>query len=413
MQGSTYKRCPCPPRRDARGRRIPCGKAHGSWSYKVDLPPVDGRRRQLGKGGFGTKREAEQAMAELLAKAARGPVVQVSRQSLGDYLTGWLEVIRPTLSPAAWTNYRTCVDRYVRPWLSAIPLGQLTGATLTRHYALLLERGGHKGRPLSPTTVRTVHRVLSKALGDAVRDELLEHNPISRAVPPRRRRYEARVWTAEEAFRFLTGARADRLYAAWLVALSCGLRRGELAGLRWRDLDLERGTLSVTTQRTTDTDYRIITKAPKGTGRRTVDLGEGTVAALRAHRQAQAAEAAELHGLLLANDPDGPEYVFVAEDHRPLHPQRLTDLFQRAADAAGVPVIRLHDARHSCATLALDAGVHPKVVQQLLGHSSWSTTMDLYSHRVDRLQREATQRIETLLLPGKEETGGPGIAEAG
>jgi integrase len=413
MQGSTYKRCPCPPRRDARGRRVPCGKAHGSWSYKVDLPSLDGRRRQLAKGGFGTKREAEQAMAELLAKAARGPVVQVSRQSLGEYLTGWLEVIRPTLSPAAWTNYRTCVDRYVRPWLSAIPLGQVTGAALTRHYALLLDRGGHQGRPLSPTTVRTVHRVLSKALGDAVRDELLEHNPITRAAPPRRRRYEARVWTAEEAVRFLTGARADRLYAAWLVALSCGLRRGELAGLRWRDLDLERGTLSVTTQRTTDTDYRIITKAPKGTGRRTVDLGEGTVAALRAHRQAQAAEAAELHGLLLADDADGPEYVFVAEDHQPLHPQRLTDLFQCSAAATGVPVIRLHDARHSCATLALDAGVHPKVVQQLLGHSSWSTTMDLYSHRVDRLQREATQRIETLLLPGKEETGGTGVAEAG
>lgn len=413
MQGSTYKRCPCPPRRDARGRRIPCGKAHGSWSYKVDLPRHDGRRRQLAKGGFATKREAEQAMAELIAKAARGPVVQVSRQSLGEYLTGWLEVIRPTLSPAAWTNYRTCIDRYVRPWLSGIPLGQLTGAQLTRHYALLLERGGHKGRPLSPTTVRTVHRVLSKALGDAVRDELLENNPIVRAVPPRRRRYEARVWTAEEAVRFLTGARADRLYAAWLVALSCGLRRGELAGLRWRDLDLERGTLSVTTQRTTDTDYRIITKAPKGTGRRTVDLGDGTVAALRAHRQAQAAEAAELHGLLLAADTYGPEYVFVAEDLQPLHPQRLTDLFQRAAAAAGVPVIRLHDARHSCATLALDAGVHPKVVQQLLGHSSWSTTMDLYSHRVDRLQREATQRIETLLLPGKEDIDGPGIAEAG
>lgn len=247
MKGSTYKRCPCPPRQDVRGRRVPCGKAHGSWSYKVDLPSLDGRRRQLAKGGFATKREAEQAMAELLAKAARGPVVQVSRQSLGEYLTGWLELTRPTLSPAAWTNYRTCVDRYVRPWLSAIPLGQIAGAALTRHYALLLERGGHKGRPLSPTTVRTVHRVLSKALGDAVRDELLEHNPITRAVPPRRRKYEARVWTAEEAVRFLTGARTDRLYAAWLVALSCGLRRGELAGLRWRDLDLARGTLSVTT----------------------------------------------------------------------------------------------------------------------------------------------------------------------
>lgn len=106
--------------------------AHGSWSYKVDVPGESGARRQSGKGGFATKREAEQALAELLAKAARGPVVAVSRQRLGEYLSGWLELVRPTLSPAAWTNYRTCLDRSVQPWLSGVPLGQLTGAALTR-----------------------------------------------------------------------------------------------------------------------------------------------------------------------------------------------------------------------------------------------------------------------------------------
>jgi integrase len=398
MQGSVYKRCTCPTRRDTRGRRIPCPKPHGSWSYKVDLPSDDGTRRQVGKGGFATKKDAETALADLVAKAARGPVVAVSRQRLGDYLTGWLELTKPSLSPAAWTNYRTCLDRYIRPWLSAVPLGQLTGNALSRHYALLLERGGSQGRPLSPTTVRTVHRVLSKALNDAVRDGLLETNPVTRAVPPKRRRYEARVWTAEEAIRFLTAAGSDRLYAAWLIALCCGLRRGELAGLRWRDLDLDRGTLSVTTQRTTDSDYNIVTKAPKGTGRRVIDLGAGTVEALRAHQAAQLDEVRDFHGLLVVDTVEVPDYVFVAEDLRPIHPQRLTDLFQLASKAAGVPVIRLHDARHSCATLALDAGVHPKVVQQLLGHSTWSTTMDLYSHRVERLQRDATQKIESLLL---------------
>lgn len=107
------------------------------------------------------------------------------------------------------------------------------------------------------------------------------------------------------------------------------------------------------------------------------------------------------------------EYVFLSEELEPIHPQRLTELFQKAAKAAGVPVIRLHDARHSCATLALESGVHPKVVQQLLGHSSWSTTMDLYAHRVDRLQREATQLIENLMLPPKEGSDGSGVAAMG
>jgi hypothetical protein len=236
-----------------------------------------------------------------------------------------------------------------------------------------------------------------------------------RRTARQRRRAERRIHDCCErqcARRCSTSGSRWHLYAAWPSRCPAGCAAASSPASAGAT-STSRGTLSVTTQRTTDTDYQIITKAPKGTGRRTVDLGDGTVAALRAHRQAQLAEVADLHGLLLTSSGDAPEYVFVAEDLQPLHPQRLTDLFQRAAKAAGVPVIRLHDARHSCATLALDAGVHPKVVQQLLGHSSWSTTMDLYSHRVDRLQREATQRIEGLLLPPKEATGGPGIAEAG
>jgi integrase len=434
MRGSVFKRCTCPVRRDEKGRRITCGKQHGSWSYKVDVPSTSAQRKQLVKGGYPTKREAEEAMAEALAKAARGQLAAPSRLTVGGYLERWLATVRPTLAAAAWTNYRSCIELYVRPHLEDALLAKLTGTAVTSLYADLIARGGRNGKPLSPTTVRIVHRVLNKALNDAVRDDLLLVNPVAKAVPPKRRRYEATVWTAQQAARFLTAVRTDPLYAAWLVALSCGLRRGELAGLRWRDLDLDRGTLSVTTQRTTDSDYNIITKAPKGTGRRVIDLGAGTVDALRAHRDAQLVLIARQQGWLFPVEgavgtvgwiaewrptdvPDrpsaSPEHVFLGEDLEPIHPQRLTELFQKAAAAAGVPVIRLHDARHSCATLALDAGVHPKVVQQLLGHSTWSTTMDLYSHRVERLQRDATERIESLLLPTEEGPDGSGVAATG
>lgn len=427
MRGSVFKRCTCPVRMDERGRKVTCGKQHGSWSYKVDVPALDGSRRQLVRGGYPTRKDAEEALAETLAKAHRGVVLPSTRLTVSDYLDQWLLSVKPTLEVAAWTNYRTCIDRYVRPGVGRVELAKLTGAMLSAHYAALVAGGGRGGRPLSPTTVRTVHRVINKALGDAVRDDLLVVNPAHKAVPPKRRRYEATVWTAEQAMQFLTAMREDPLYACWLVALSCGLRRGELAGLRWCDVDLDRAVMRVTTQRTTDADYNVITKGPKGTGRRTIDLGVGTVAALRLHQDAQQVQLAQTHGLLFPLDEplaDGrpkkvpncptsaPEYVFLSDDLEPIHPQRLTELFQKAAKDAGVPVIRLHDARHSCATLALESGVHPKVVQQLLGHSSWSTTMDLYAHRVDRLQREATQRIEDLLLPREEETDGPGVAQA-
>ena len=389
MRGSVFKRCTCPVRLNDKGRKITCGKQHGSWSDKVDLP--------------------------------------VTRLSVNAHFDQWLVSVRPTLEVAAWSNYRMCIDRYARPFIEAIDLAKLTGAMLSAHYASLIDGGGRNGRTLSPTTVRTVHRVLNKAFGDAVRDDLLMFNPALKAVPPKRRRYEATVWTAEQAMRFLTAMREDPLYAAWLVALSCGLRRGELAGLRWIGVDLDRATLRVTTQRTTDAGYNVIIKGRKGTGRRTIDLGAGTVAALRAHRDAQQVMVAHQEGQLFALEPSlealpekvptcpkrAAEYVLLSEELEPIHPQRLTELFQKAAKAAGVPVIRLHDARHSCATLTLESGVHPKVVQQLLGHSSWSTTMDLYAHRVDRLQREATQLIVNLMLPPKEGSDGSGVAATG
>jgi integrase len=334
MRGSVFKRCSCPVRQDERGRRLTCAKQHGSWSYKVDVPAMAaGRRKQLVKGGFPTRREAEEAMAEALAKAARGQLVLPSRLTVGGYLEQWLAAVRPTLAAAAWTNYRGCLELYVRPHLDDVPLTKLTGAMVTSLNGALVTGGGRNGKPLSPTTVRIVHRVLNKALNDAVRDDLLLVNPVVKAVPPKRQRYEA-VWTAQQAALFLTAVRTERLYAAWLIALSCGLRRGELAGLRWFDLDLDRGTLSVTTQRTTDSDYNIITKAPKGTGRRVIDLGVDTVEALQAHRAAQLDEVRDFHGLLIVDDLEVPEYVFVADDLRPIHPQRLTDLFQQASKDA-------------------------------------------------------------------------------
>lgn len=238
-----------------------------------------------------------------------------------------------------------------------------------------------------------MHRVLSKAFGDAVREQRLPANPATWAKLPRRQPPEMKTWTAEQAATFLGVAAADRLHAAWLLALACGLRRGELAGLRWIDVDLDRPTVSIVHQRTVDAEWNVIVKEPKGTSRRTIDLGPATAAALRRHRAQSAVER-----LLAGEAYVDSGLVFVQEDGTAYHPDRLTRMFRRVSADAGVPLIRLHDARHSCATLALAAGIHPKVVQQLLGHASWSTTMDLYTHRVDRLQKEASHLIEQAML---------------
>ena len=394
MQGSVRKRCTCPVRRDDRGRRITCSKPHGSWLYVVDVPARPGvARRQVMRSGFGTKKDAEQALAEFLVQVGRGSLPALGRQTVSEYLDTWLAGAELSLAATAFTNYRILIRRYVQPRLGTTPLAKVTASTLTSLYRELLAHGNRSGGPLSPATVRTVHRVLSKAFGDAVREQMLPANPATWAKLPRKVRPEMRTWTAEDASTFLTSAASDRLYAAWLLALACGLRRGELAGLRWVDVDLERATVSIVNQRTVDAEWNVVTKEPKGTSRRTIDLGPGAVGALRRRRSQSAAERLQA----------GPVHVdsglvFVQEDGRGYHPDRFTRMFRQVSDAAGVPHIRLHDARHSCATLALAAGIHPKVVQQLLGHASWSTTMDLYTHRIDRLQKDASALIETVMM---------------
>lgn len=395
MTGHVYKRCSCPPERDADGKKLTCPKSHGSWTWVAWAPAVGMEpRRQVTKGGFKTKREAEAALRAWLVNADRGQVVLPSKLTLGQYLADWLERVEPSLATTTAANYRVVLSSYLLPHLGEQPLTGLRGDHLVRTYRKLLVSGGRGGRPLSATTVRTVHRVVSKALNDAVRDEVLVRNVASNVPLPRKTRPDLTVWSRQEVAKVLPVAAQDRLHAAWLLALLCGLRRGELAGLRWAEVDLTGGTVRVLSQRTTNVRWEVVTKEPKGTSRRTLDVGPLVLSSLVAHRERMEEEAS------LRNWTVEPGLVFVQADGRGYHPDRLRELFQQLAKRAGVPVIRLHDARHSCATLALDAGLHPKVVQQMLGHSSWSVTMDLYSHRVERLQREAGIRIEELVTGG-------------
>lgn len=394
MSGHVYKRCSCGIQRDAEGKRLACSRSHGSWTFVADVP-ADGpqKRRQHTKGGFATKKDAEQALRVFQATTDSGRVVLPAKLTVEQYLRTWLEAVSPSLAATAASNYRILIRCYVLPHLADHKLTSLRPDHLVRTYRTLLASGGRDGRPLSATTVRTVHRVLAKALNDAVRDSVLVRNPALNVPLPKAVRPDLQVWHREQVAAFLILAADDRLNAAWLLALLCGLRRGELAGLRWSDVDLRARTVRITSQRTTDAEWRVITKEPKGTSRRTLDLGPVLVEALTQHRVRSKHEQGGI-----ASAAEAGSLVFVQADGRPYHPDRLRELFQAVARKANVPVIRLHDARHSCATLALDAGLHPKVVQQLLGHSSWGVTMDLYSHRVDRLQRDASEQLEALVL---------------
>jgi len=300
----------------------------------------------------------------------------------------WLPSIAATVRPSTFAGYRGHVVNHIVPHLGASPLAHLDGPAINSMLNSLLATGNCKGGgALSPVTVRRVYATLHRALGDAARWGLLEKNPADACDPPRCPTPPDRMatWDVHELRCFLQAAREDELYALWFLLATTGLRRGEALGLRWRRVDLEAGTVAVV-ETVITVGHRIQTSAPKSArGRRVVPLDVPTTKVLRDH--------------FSATPWKGPDdFVFVDDLGGPLNPIAITRSFRRLVNRAQLRPIRLHDLRHTHATLALQAGVHPKIVSERLGHSTVSLTLDIYSHALPSLQREAVDRLADLVF---------------
>ena len=368
------------------------------WCVVVDIgrDPQTGKRRQRWHSGFQTRREAERALGEITHRLGQGEYVEPTRTTLAVFLEDWLASVHSRLRPSTWDSYKRNIDAHITPALGATPLQALTPTALNRLYADLLSGGRRDGRGgLSPRTVRYCHTILRCALKDAVRWNLAARNVADSADPPRgaaTRAKTMKTWSAAELHNFLRHVEDERLYAALLLAATTGMRRGEILGLRWRDIDLSAARIAVRITLIT-IHNRLEWSTPKTErGRRSVALDPGTVDALRAHRARQAEErlawgaAYHDHGL-----------VFAKEDGTPIHPDYLTKLFDRKSRALGLPRIRLHDLRHTHATLALQAGIHPKIISERLGHSDITLTLNTYSHAIPALEERAATTIADLI----------------
>ena len=265
----------------------------GSWRFIVDVNPPGAPRRQVRRSGFRTKREALAAMAEVQSQAhdSGGAFVEASRQTLGSYLAEWLTASKSHYTPGAWDAARLHVERYITPRIGSVPLRSLTTTRIKAFYAELAESGRVRGGGgLSNKTVHNVHRTLSRALNDAMREHppRIKVNPAAGAHRAPSSPAQA-TWTVAQLRSFLEAHRDDRLHALWRLAASSGLRRGELAGLPWRDVDLETGRLAVSQQRAKG-GGAVQTGVTKGKRGRTVALDEATRRSLREHRARQAEE---------------------------------------------------------------------------------------------------------------------------
>jgi integrase len=367
-----------------------------SYTIVVSLgnDPTTGKRLQQWITVRGTKRDAERRLAELLHEIDTGSFIKPGRITVADFLNRWLaDYAKPNLSPRGFERYQGIVESHFIPDFGKMPLTQLKSAHLQRHYTSVLNKG------LSVGTVRYHHAVIHKALETAIKWGLVSRNIADGVDIPRLRRPEMQTWSEDEVVAFLEAAKGNPYYELFYTALFTGLRRSELLALRWGDVSFLLSQLYVNRSIHHLKDGNYIFTQPKTTkSRRRIALSPSTNLLLQEYKRQQEVTRADLRGALDDND-----LIFGTVEGKPLRPNTITRAWTMLAWKVGVKVIRFHDARHTHASLLLKQGVHPKVVQERLGHAGIQITLDTYSHVVPGLQEAAANRFDEFIL--KEPVG--------
>lgn len=395
-------------------------KTGSRWMIRYDVPRrADGRRRQIIKRGFGRERDAALALRGALKRADEGRHVDPSRVTVREYLIEqWLPAREPgdpeagrghrgKVAIGTWSKYRTDLEAYVVPRIGHIRLQELRAEDLAELYDELERTGGRAGTGLAAKSVVNVHGVIHKALADAVRWGRVASNAADAVERPRASRPRTEVWTVDQLRRFLAEVRADRLYAMWLLFATTGMRRGEVLGLTWSDLDLDAGKARVEwTLGPVDSKPTFKRRPKSEASERTMALDPTTVDALRAWRRRQAEERMLVGPAWRDREVDwrGTEregLVFTHPDGRLLNPERVSSWFTAHVRRARLPRIRLHDVRHTYATAALAnaTGWHEvKVISQRLGHASVGITLDTYSHVLPAADEQTAHTLARVIL---------------
>jgi integrase len=357
----------------------------GLWRGSYWVATSKGLKRRYVSGK--SRQECSQKLTKAMADRDGGLIFDAGTLTVGDYLERWLKDVEETVRRSTFEGYEYAVRPHIAPALGHIKLKDLTPAHLRSFYRDRLESGR------APATVHKLHVVLHKALKAAVADGLIPRNVAAELKLPRITREEIDPLTEKQARLFLEAGRGDRLEALYVLALNTGMRQGELLALRWDDVDLERGVLRVRRTLTHAKKAFVLGEPKTKNSRRTIRLTTHAVDALRAHLSHQFQEIEEMGSLY---QPGG--LIFATKTGTIINPSNLRNRsFKPLLKRAGLPTIRFHDLRHTCATLLLGRDVNAKVVSETLGHSSISITLDIYSHLLPDMQEKAANALEEAL----------------
>lgn len=365
------------------------------WAATITLGYVGGKRQR--KTFYGdTRKEVQEQLTAALRAQQQGLPVANDRQTVGEFLARWLdESVKGKKQPKTYASYAQLIRLHIAPELGRIVLAKLTPQDVQGFINRKLDAG------LSARTVQYLHAVLRAALNRALKWGLVARNVATLVDVPSVRRKDMRFLTPDEARRFLASIQGDRLEALYTVAMAIGLREGEALGLRWQDVDLNTGVLRVRVALQRIEGALQLKELKTAHSRRAIALPAFAISALLSHRARQDEERKRAgamwreHGL-----------VYTTATGMPLDSRNVLRRFKRALVEAGLPDQRFYDLRHTCASLLLVQGVHPRVVMEILGHSQISLTMNTYSHVAPQLQNEAAQRMHDLLSSPTHNTKG-------
>jgi integrase len=333
-----------------------------------------------------TRKECEAKLREAIRVSETGSILTSPKLTLHDFTQEWLEAVKHSVRPATHRRYSDIMRRHVLPIIGGVPLSKLNASHLQRLYTSRIEAG------LSTTSVHHIHVTLHGAMKQALRWGMIDRNPTELLDPPRRAVPETATWNVDQTRRVLAAGNETGLAALWYLALMTGMRRGELLGLKWEDIEFEQGTLSVRRTLIRGNGGTWELGQPKtASSRRAIALPGNCLTALRQHRVRQLEQRMRLGELWQDHG-----FVFTGQNGQPLHPNTLAAQFERLIIAANVPRIRFHDLRHTCATLLLSQGVHPKIVQERLGHADIAMTLNRYSHVTPDMQRAAANTLDNV-----------------
>jgi len=368
-------------------------RSPGHWAIVIDVrDPGTGRRKRKWHSFEGTKRAAQTECSRLITAVDGGGYAEPSKLKLSEFLETWLESVQTQLAPKTFERYSDIVRKNLNPLLGGVVLTSLKPVNISTAYAKALQSGRRDGSGgLSAATVLYLHRVLRHALRQAVIWDMLARNPADKVEAPRVERKQMKALNADETARLLAHFRPTRMFMPVLLGALCGLRRGEIAAMKWKRVDLTACTISV---------VESIEQTNEGTRAKTTKSGRGRIVALPSlvveelarHRVRQAEEL-----LKLGVRQNGDTLLVLREDGVPLKPSSLTHRFAEIIVKSDLPRIRFHDLRHSHATHLLSAGVHPKIAQERLGHSTVGITLDLYSHVLPGMQEDAAGKVDSAI----------------